>query len=138
MKKAMMRAIMAMGMDTPMPAFAPAERLAEVVERLVEVVERLMEVVKGLAGVVWGLAEVVEGLAEVVERLVEVVNSSNISEANNFNITVSVLCQATGTPSQRIVLVGATVINDASLGKPPEGQFPLAIHTFVKVVVATL
>ena len=84
------------------------------------------------------LVEVVKRPVEVVEKLAEVVYSSSISEANNFNITVSVLCQATGTPSQRTFLVGATVINDASLGKPPEGQFPLAIHTFVKVVVATL
>jgi hypothetical protein len=121
MKKAMM-AIMAMGMETPMPAFAPAERLVEVrdvgcvLEAEVDVLFRDL----------------------VVERPVEVANSSNISEANNVNIAVSVLCQTTGMPSQRTVWVGATVINDASFGKPSEGQFPLAIHTFVKAVVATL
>jgi len=84
MKKAMMRAITAMGMETPMPAFAPAERPVEVGCAL----EIEVDVFFG---------------EPVIERLAEVVNSSNTSEANNFNITVSVLCQTTGMPSQRTV-----------------------------------
>jgi hypothetical protein len=83
-----------MGMETPMPAFVPTERLVEAGE-VGCVPEIEVDVLFGEL--------VVETLAEVVERLVEVVNSSNISEANNFNIAVSVLCQATGTPSQRTV-----------------------------------
>jgi hypothetical protein len=126
-RKAVMRAIMAMEMETPMPAFAPAERLVEVgcvVE--IEVYVLFDELVA-------------EGLVErPVERLVEVENGLNSSEENKFNTTVSVLCQATGTPSQKIVLVRATVVNGAPPGKPPKGQFPLAIHTFVKAVDATL
>ncbi len=90
-KTAMMRAIMAMGMETPMPAFAPAERLVEGGE-LDCVTEIEVDVL---------LAElVVETLADCS---VEVVNISSISEANNFNIAVSVLCQTTGMPSQRTV-----------------------------------
>jgi hypothetical protein len=94
MKKAMMRAIMAMGMETPMPAFAPVERLVEAGE-VGCVLEIEVDVLFGEL--------VVERLMEIVERLAEVVNSSNTSEANNFNIAVSVLCQTTGTPSQRTV-----------------------------------
>lgn len=105
MNKAMMRAIMAMGMETPMPAFAPAESLVEagevscVLEIEVDVLigELVVDVLVGELVVDVLIGEL------VVERLVEVVNSPNTSEANNSNIAVSVLCQATGTPSQRIV-----------------------------------
>jgi hypothetical protein len=120
-----MRAIMAMGMETPMPAFAPAERPVEAGE--VEEVSCVLE------------AEVDVPFSElVVEKLVEVAGRSNASEANNFGIAVSVLCQATGMPSQRTDRVGSTVINDTSLGKPFPGEPPVAFHTFVKVVFAKL
>lgn len=98
-----MRAIMAMGMETPMPAFAPAERLVEAgeVSCVLEIeVSCVLEIEVSCALEI----EVDVLIGELVaERLVEVANSPNTSEANNFNIAVSVLCQATGTPSQRIV-----------------------------------
>ena len=80
---------MAMEMETPMPAFFPAERLVGTGE-----VGCVLEIEVAVLFDELAVGEL------VVKRLAEDVNSANISEANNFNIAVSVLCQATGMPSQ--------------------------------------
>ena len=128
--KMIKRAIIATGMEMPMPAFAPAVNFFVVGLEVVCVIEFEVDVTIGEL--------LVEMLADCSVEVFEGVNSSNASEANSTNIVVSVVSQATGTPSHETVTVGATSVNAASLAKPPEGQSPVGDHTFVKVVVATL